>query len=173
MSRKTPESFMSIRSACLLAAALAVAGAVTASPAAGQTAAARDGVAGVVRVGPSPIYNAPNTQDYEDTVQATFTKIANPDQVQFVLRTPPSVTWWKGIRLVDQSSGKTLASDFTQDAKHRTTVLTAGKNAVTKGVYIVFSKAKTFGAHTDMYTVVIPTADLGYRIDLDWLKDDR
>jgi hypothetical protein len=127
--------------------------------------------AGTLRIGPSPIYNAPNHQDYEDSVTAAFTTTAKPGQVQYVLTAGPNVTWWKGIRVTDKA-GKVLASDFTQDAKHRTAMLTVGKAAVTNGAYIIFSKAKTFGVHTDMYTVPIPPADLGYRIDINWVRDD-
>lgn len=49
-------------------------------------------------------------------------------------------------------------------------VLNLSRAAVAGGAYIVFAKAKTFGVHTDMYTVTVPPGDLGYRIILNWVK---
>jgi len=121
---------------------------------------------------PSPIYNAPNSQDYEDNITTSFTAIPQKDKVQFVLTAAPNVTWWKGVRVTDKA-GTVLVTDFTQDAKHRTAVLSVGQAAVKKGAFVIFSKAKTFGVHTDMYTVRVPIDDLGYRVDINWIKDDR
>jgi hypothetical protein len=116
-------------------------------------------------------YNAPNSQDREDTVKATFTRTQDPNSIQFVLSTAPDVTWWKGITITDLSSGRPLASDFTQDAKHTTGALKISRDAVQSGAYIAFSKAKEFGRHTRMYVATVPADQLGYRVDIHWLDD--
>lgn len=123
----------------------------------------------VLRTG--SVYDAPNAEDKQDTVQAEFSTASRPDSIEFVLTTPSGVTWWKGIRLVDRASGQVLGSEFTQDAKHTSGVLTLTADQAMRGASIVFSKAKTFGVHNDMYSASVPSDQKGRRVTIHWLKD--
>lgn len=161
--------------ACLIAGAavLAAGGALCASVARPAPASAHTRVvAPAVGAAPIPEADLYDVRNQEDVVTAVFTPIPQADQIRFVLHTVPGVTWWKEIRLVD-GSRKTLAdqADFTQDAKHHTKVLTVGRSAVRKGVFVIYAKAKELGAHTDRYEGKVPVAHLGHRVDITWQKD--
>ncbi|WP_055477855.1 hypothetical protein [Sphaerimonospora mesophila] len=165
------------RWACLIAGAavLVAGGALCVSvsrPAPAAAAVHAPGAASAVEVGPIPEADLYDVRNKEDVVTAVFTPIPQADQIQFVLHTVPGVTWWKEIRLVD-GSRNTLAdqADFTQDAKHHTKILTVDRSAVQKGVFLIYAKAKEWGAHTDRYEGKVPVAHLGHRIDITWQKD--
>src|SRR3954454_18660508 len=174
MNAKTSTSIRARMAAASLLAA-GVAGGVALAP--GASASGYGDDFGAPGVSTALTYAAPNWNfDHEDNVQATYTPTGLNDRVQFVLHAAPNITWWKQIRVVN-AAGKTLPGeiDYTQDAKHYTTVVTVTKSQLEfdqyVGLKLVFSKAKTFGIHTDMYQTKIQASDLGQRIVLDWLWD--
>lgn len=120
-----------------------------------------------------PTYEAPTPGgDPEDTVKASYTKIPQTDQVQFVLHSAPEVTWWKQIDIADRNFHAVRDQvDFTRDAKHVTKVLTVTKPEVDACAYLVFWKAKHLGQERAMYQTNVKSSDLGHRIDLTWVKD--
>lgn len=70
-----------------------------------------------------------------------------------------------------RASGQVLGSEFTQDTRHTSGVLTVTADQAMRGASIVFSKAKTFGAHNDMYSASVPSDQKGRRVTICWLKD--
>src|SRR4051794_1117851 len=161
------KTLISNRSRAAVAGLLAagVAGVLALAP--GASASGYGDDFGAPGVGTALSYSAPNwNPDGEDHVNATITYTGKNDRVEFILHTTNAITWWKQIRVVDPS-GKTLPGkiDYPQDGKHTTAVITVLKSDLDAspnfGLKLVFSKAKTFGIHTDMYQTRINTSDLG------------
>ncbi len=109
-----------------------------------------------------------------DTIHSTVTNLANPSAVELHLFAASNVTWWKSVRVVDAAGNNVFGSStlWTQDGVGDDSPLGLHLNSFKgKGFKIVFSQAKTFGAHTDMFQLNLDDIKPGQRVDFTWLQD--
>jgi hypothetical protein len=145
----------------LAAATVAAAGFSTVAAAAPASASQ----AGIPCIGWNQLDQTPDG----DHIGLKARQLGDPKAIMFQLTTPSAITWWKQIKFVDRN-GAALAQDFTQDAKHTTTILTFHASQL-DGASMVFSKAKTFGVHTDMYQLCDLKGAEGNLFVFNWDKD--
>lgn len=88
-------------------------------------------------------------------------------EVEIVLKSASSVTWWKEIKAFDAKGG-TLGWIQTQDEAHGPVSMRFGAGIVDS---IVFGKAKAFGVHTGMYQVLDVWSKRGKRLTFEWRND--
>ncbi len=106
------------------------------------------------------------------------------DQIEFVLKTDPNVTWWKSIMAQDgitKSGGSwgewsTVNSISTQDDDHGPKSMRINLAEINQVHFqLVFAKAKVLGVHTEMYFFVKTTQTFaglkGKRVTFTWQKD--
>jgi hypothetical protein len=79
-------------------------------------------------------------------------------------------TWWKHVQVInpDRSLGDAIQ---TQDEDRGPAILRVPNDSLV-GTRLMFSKAMELGVHTDIYELGDLTGLSGYRVDLDWLRDD-
>jgi hypothetical protein len=104
-----------------------------------------------------------------DHIGITAKQIGDPRAIYFQLTTPSNITWWKQIKFVN-GSGDTLSQDYTQDGKHVTTTVVFYESQL-NGASLVFSKAKAFGVHTDMFQLCNLNEAKGNLFIFNWDKD--
>ena len=107
------------------------------------------------------------------------------DQIEFVLKSDPNVTWWKSIAVyqIANADGRAAKDEIvnsisTQDDDHgpkamRVTV-TNTTNSTVGDFGLHFAKAKVLGVHTNMY--ILNRAEFfnalkGKRVIFTWQKD--
>ncbi len=101
-----------------------------------------------------------------DKIAVQVTENACPESsIKIGLRLGPGITWWKGIQLDEivvvqcqDTQNESVSAVGYSEFKHRN---------------LNFWKAKTFGAHTPMYTVVDAKDNMeaGNQYLFEWLKD--
>jgi hypothetical protein len=96
-------------------------------------------------------------------------QLGDPKLIMFQLTTPTNITWWKQIKFVD-ANGDTLSQAYTQDGRHASTTLSYYEGQL-EGASLVFSKAKAFGVHTDMFQLCDLKPAAGYLYTFNWDKD--
>lgn len=85
-----------------------------------------------------------------DGNNAINTSTSNIDSgfIQFSLATAPNITWWKGMKVNDNSGNQILLLE-TQDASHGpVTSQKFNRGSFGQTINIEIWKAKTFGVHT-------------------------
>lgn len=90
-----------------------------------------------------------------------------PTQIQIVLKTPSSITWWKEIKAFD-AWGNAISWVDTYDSVHGPVTMTIDTRSA---VALVFSKAATLGIHTGMYDLRNLSAEAGKRLVFTWDRD--
>ncbi|HEU4767171.1 MAG TPA: hypothetical protein VFS77_07340, partial [Pyrinomonadaceae bacterium] len=105
------------------------------------------------------------------------------DEVQIVLVSGQSVTWWKGItafknaplrrRTTPRVNWVRLNHLATQDDDHGPKTMTLKVHDLRSGFMLSFEKAKAFGVHTPMYEFQVPNPSSygGQRIIFTWERD--
>jgi hypothetical protein len=93
----------------------------------------------------------------------------SPAAVEFVLKTGPSIGWYKGIQIVDNTGHAQLLAS-TGASSTDVTSLPAGSVI---GGFLRFEKARILGVHTGVYDL----ADLrpltkGTRVTFTWIQDE-
>ena len=112
--------------------------------------------------------NFPELQDF-DKFRVRITS-GTPNHLNVTLSTPPNITWWKAIKLVDRNTGRVLNEVSTQDNMHGPVTLSIpGTEFGT--AKLVLAKAKIFGIHTEMYEIYELIEKSGNNIDLTWRTD--
>lgn len=110
----------------------------------------------------------PNLSDYDkfDVVESMGT----PDSLTISLSTAPNITWWKSMKFVNVRTGATL-SEVTLENRNHGPVLMTIPQAQYRDAKLVISKAKIFGAHTEMYEVFDLQMRNGRAMTFNWLSD--
>lgn len=116
---------------------------------------------------PMPTIPSPLTGDGTDIVitKVTMNGASAPNRVALRLTAASNITWWKAANLTGQEA-------WTQDQTKQGTIEVAISDVVATPV-LTLKKAKAFGAHWPVQTVVIQNPSLfgGCLIDLLWTKD--
>jgi hypothetical protein len=105
----------------------------------------------------------------EDTISLTLAAASRPDEVDFILETAASITWWKEVQL-RTLAGTALIQVQTQDANHGPQQFTMPSAALV-GMRLMLSKAKIFGIHTDMYQLDNLSVWAGRSLRFKWDSD--
>jgi hypothetical protein len=106
----------------------------------------------------------------EDTVDLNQSAAADPANVEFVLETIPSVTWWKAIELRSRG-GAMIEQRETQAGNHGPHEFSVPASSLV-GARLTLAKAKLFGIHTGMYELQNLSALRGRRLHFLWQRDD-
>jgi hypothetical protein len=161
MTSTTTRKHKLLRLIGLSAASLAAAGLSTVAAAAPASASQ----ANIPCIGWDQLSHTPDG----DHIGVSVVKLGDPKQIMFRMTTTSNITWWKQIKFVD-GNGDALSQDYTQDNKHGTNTMIY-YDAQLNGASLVFSKAKAFGVHTDMFQLCGLTASEGYLYIFNWDKD--
>ncbi|XP_013422207.1 uncharacterized protein LOC106182103 isoform X5 [Lingula anatina] len=114
----------------------------------------------------------PNMQD-GDCIETTVKYgVCSRNDVRFTLALGPGVTWWKGLILFRKHErNKYQILTELQDDQHP--VIVTIRRYMLEQNHLVFSKAKTFGIHTNMYHIEDAATALkgGAHYAFTWVKD--
>jgi hypothetical protein len=86
-----------------------------------------------------------------------------PEPMKIALSTPQNMTWWKGIRILDADGNipdRAKPEAFTEGDSHVDILWEGPIEDLGGSATIIFSKAKLFGIHTDMYALRLNAATL-------------
>ena len=105
----------------------------------------------------------------EDTIDLKISENTDENrpagQVKIVLKNGPDITWWKGI-----SIGQTEMLACQDDRRGPNSAYFTAANVETA----LLEKAKTFGAHTAMYNLMVDGSmklDASKVYEFTWIKD--
>jgi len=112
-----------------------------------------------------------------DLINVTFQPNAvSSDIIEFELQSAPDITWWKGLRVYDgvgsdwQIENQDGQAWSPYDSQHG--IISLWAHQASTG-HLVFSKAKFFGWHTDMYVLYDLATQMlpGTRVIFRWVQD--
>ncbi len=107
----------------------------------------------------------------EDTISLTLAAAGSPDDVEFILETVSSVTWWKALEL-RSSDGSMTNQVQTQDANHGPHSFSVPADDLV-GATLTLAKAKEWGKHRGMYELQNLSSFRGRRFQFLWESDNE
>lgn len=131
----------------------------------------RNGSAVVAGVGPIVSWTSfASTMADGDWLSFSCTGHSPFGPTTLALEAGPGISWWKGISLWSPSRGD-LFEVSTEGTRTSSTVDIPPGALEPSDVFLVFKKAKAFGAHTAMYWLPRPDKLIGNNIHFTWFHD--
>jgi uncharacterized protein with LGFP repeats len=128
---------------------------------------------GTVVAGTGPVIgwsNFASTMTDGDWISFSCTGHSPFGDTKLALSAAPGISWWKGISLWSPSRGD-LFEVSTEGTRTSSDVSIPPSALEASGLFLVFKKAKAFGAHTGMYWLPRPDKLIGNDIHFTWFHD--
>jgi uncharacterized protein with LGFP repeats len=106
-----------------------------------------------------------------DRISVAFTGHRPDGTIRLTLNAGPGISWWKGIRLWSPSQGDLLQEAWTENNHTSTTISIPPAELEPSNRFLLFKKAKAFGAHTGIYWLGRVDRMLGNDVTFTWLQD--
>lgn len=106
-----------------------------------------------------------------DVVTATFTDIANPNAIEFVLEMAPQRDFWKGLEVLDNGDARIGMLEVAGKKSKPVGPLVVPAIDVEVGGHLVLWKGKIFNIHTPMYILSDLEQAKGKRVTFRWSSD--
>jgi uncharacterized protein with LGFP repeats len=106
-----------------------------------------------------------------DLISVTFSGHTPNGAIQLTLNAGPGITWWKGVRLWSPTQGDLLNEAWTENNHTSTTISIPPSELEPSDRFLLFKKAKAFGAHTGMYWLGRVDRMIGSNVTFTWSRD--